>query len=237
MQIAAGICTYASSHLLKRCLESMKGLTDLNIVIHGRFRGFPNVMPYSESVSATIKAIEDYSNITFVEEEEPVDEEDGLRTQAHHRNRYLEIARKEGIEWLIVVDDDEYVIRPRTDVQKVRHNLESLRRDIDSQPERNRFFLYNVASVQTEDEELPTRYVWYRPRMMYEPGYFQYLHSAHYHLRDPIGRIYKGHPGHSLIQDLYFRHDQDANDAMRLAEYMDAKRKYMQWQRINESDS
>jgi hypothetical protein len=68
------------------------------------------------------------------------------------------------------------------------------------------------------------------------PGSFRYLDSAHYHMVDPLGRIYKGHSGHKLIQELFIRHDQQENDILRLPEYMIAKRKYELWQRGNETD-
>lgn len=241
MQLATGICTYASPLLLKRCLNSLQGgLTDLIIIIHGRYRGFPFVMPHTESLVATMQIIEEYSNIEFVDtwkdyDNEPADSD--LQTQMQHRNRYLDIARKEGIEWLLVMDDDEYIIRRRSaSSQKIRNNLELLRREIDSKKDQERYFLYNVASVQTEDEYLPSMYTWQRPRMLYQPGHFHYLDSAHYHLVDPLGRIYKGHSGHKLIPELFVRHYQEENDMWRKPEYMIAKKKYELWQRSNETD-
>lgn len=228
MQIAAGICTYASPELLKRCLESLRGLTDLNIIIHGRFKGFPEVMSHRDSLLKTMQVAENYHNVEIIS----VDED---KTQMQHRNRYLEIAGREGMEWLLVIDDDDYVIRQRSEPKQVRNNLEDLRREIDSQPEMERYFLYNVAFVQDENQQIPRPTIWARPRMLYEPGYFSYLESAHYHLRDPIGRIYKGHPGHELIVGLFLRHDQDSNNQMRLPQYMDSKTQYGIWQSNNET--
>lgn len=198
------------------------------------------VMPHTDSLVQTMQIIEEYSNIEFVDtvtkyDKEPEDSE--LKTQMVHRNRYLEIAKKEGIEWLLIMDDDEYVIRQRSaSPQKIRNNLDLLRREIDSKKEEERYFLYNVYNIQEDNENLPSIYTWQRPRMLYQPGYFKYLDSAHYHLVDPLGRIYKGHAGHALIPELYISHNQERNDILRLPEYMTAKRKYELWQRDNESD-
>lgn len=240
MQLGVGICTYASPLLLKRCLKSLEGLADLIIIVHGRYRGFPKVMPHADSFCNTLQVIEDYSNIEFVDMISKYDKEpeDGqLQTQMMHRNRYLDIAKKEGIEWLLIMDDDEYVIRARSaSPQKIRNNLDLLRREIDSKKIEERYFLYNVYNIQEEDERLPSIYTWQRPRMLYQPGQFRYLDSAHYHMVDPLGRIYKGHAGHSLIPELYIKHQQEENDILRLPEYMTAKHQYELWQRSNEQD-
>jgi hypothetical protein len=118
-----------------------------------------------------MQTIEEYSCIEFVDtvsnyDKEPAD--DQLQTQMQHRNRYLDIARKEGIEWLLIMDDDEYVIRQRSaSPQKIKNNLDILRREIDSKKEQERYYLYNVCNIQTEDEYLPSIYTWQRPRMLY----------------------------------------------------------------------
>jgi hypothetical protein len=123
MRIAAGICTYASSALLKRCLESLRGLIDLRIVIYGRYLGFPSIEDNHHIAFDTRLLLLKwgFDKNTILVDISPYDNTDPnldlitLQTQMDHRNKYLEICKEMGIDWLLVIDDDDYVIRSRSD--------------------------------------------------------------------------------------------------------------------------
>ena len=97
-------------------------------------------------------------------------------TEYEKRNKYLEICKSMEIDYLIIVDSDEYFIynegiTPERSWQIFRRNFEQL-------AEKNAF-RHNVFSIRSWDVASNSEAV--RARCWYNPGDMRYIHNSHYH--------------------------------------------------------
>lgn len=100
MRIAAGIVSFDDERGLRRCMNSIHEYVDLMIVIDGRFRYFEDDHDISSDNSREVvksfsnSAYYCYPNLTEIEK----------------RNKYLEFAGDKSIDFLLVIDSDEFVV-------------------------------------------------------------------------------------------------------------------------------
>jgi hypothetical protein len=98
--IAAGIVFFDDEKGLQRCLNSIYPFVDLVIAIDGKFKHFED--DHDLSIDNSRKVVESFSNAEYYCYPD--------LTEIDKRNKYLEIAGGKEIDFLLVIDSDEYAV-------------------------------------------------------------------------------------------------------------------------------
>jgi hypothetical protein len=98
--IAAGIVFFDDEKGLQRCLSSIHACVDLIIAIDGRFKHFED--DHDLSIDNSRKVVESFPNATYHCYPN--------LTEIDKRNKYLEIAGSKNVDFLLVIDSDEYAV-------------------------------------------------------------------------------------------------------------------------------
>lgn len=216
--LAAGIITYANARGLDRTLKSLQGITDINIVVHAKFASFGYYDDYS--LIETKHVCSKYPNTRLII---IMPEEESTYDQIYCRNMYMKNAKD--CDFLLVIDDDEYVELDKKEELSFRDKLEAI-------DDSKKLSQYRIFSVDYFDPILGVDV--HRGRIFYKPSTVRY-HGKHYWyiLTDQNNRFINGESdspipyvvrGIRLVQD----------DKLRSKEYEDAYAKYEQWQKWNE---
>lgn len=112
--IAAGIVFFDDEEGLQRCLNSVHTYIDLIIAIDGRFKYFED--DHDLSIDNSRKVIESFPNASYYCYPN--------LTEIDKRNKYLEIAGGKNIDFLLVIDSDEYAV---IDMNKFSENLAKIK--------------------------------------------------------------------------------------------------------------
>lgn len=112
--IAAGIVFFDDENGLRRCLTSIQTCVDYIITIDGKFKYFDD--DHDLSVDNSRKVIESFPNATYYCYPN--------LTEIDKRNKYLEIAGIKEIDFLLVIDSDEYAV---IDMNKFSKNLAKIK--------------------------------------------------------------------------------------------------------------
>jgi len=171
-RIAAGIISFDDERGLQRCMDSIHEYVDLMIVIDGKFRYFEDDHEISSDNSRDV--VESFSNSVFCSYPN--------LTEIEKRNKYLEFAGDKNMDFLLVIDSDEFAVVNEMDFQlnldKLRNSkINSGRRDGDN-PD-----VYGVKIFEKHFEKpnfIRERYI---ERMFYKPGKLRYQ-SIHCNLVD-----------------------------------------------------
>src|SRR5262245_24563763 len=171
-RIAAGIISFDDERGLQRCMDSIHEYVDLIIVIDGKFRYFEDDHEISSDNSRDV--VESFSNSVYCSYPN--------LTEIEKRNKYLEFAGDKNMDFLLVIDSDEFAVVNEMDFQlnldKLRNSkINSGRRDGDN-PE-----VYGVKIFEKHFEKpnfIRERYI---ERMFYKPGKLRYQ-SIHCNLVD-----------------------------------------------------
>ena len=110
MTIAAGIVFFDDEKGLQRCLSSLQSFVDLIIAIDGKFKHFKD--DHDLSVDNSRKIVESFPNAIYYCYPN--------LTEIDKRNKYLEIAGTREIDFLLVIDSDEYAV---IDINELSKNL------------------------------------------------------------------------------------------------------------------
>jgi len=113
--IAAGIVFFDDEKGLRRCLNSISNHIDTIIAIDGRFKRFED--GHDISIDNSRKVIESFPNASYYCHPR--------LTEIDKRNKYLEIAGSKNIDFLLVIDSDEYVVIDRIEFFK---NLDKIKK-------------------------------------------------------------------------------------------------------------
>jgi len=100
LTIAAGIVFFDDEKGLQRCLRSIQTYVDLIIAIDGRFKHFED--DHDFSINNSRKVVESFPNATYYCYPN--------LTEIDKRNKYLEITGSKNIDFLLVIDSDEYAV-------------------------------------------------------------------------------------------------------------------------------
>jgi hypothetical protein len=112
--IAAGIVFFDDEKGLQRCLSSIQEYVDLIIAIDGRFEHFAD--DHDLSTDKSKEVIESFFNATYHCYPN--------LSEIEKRNKYLEIAGYRNIDFLLVIDSDEYAV---IDVKELTKNLTKIK--------------------------------------------------------------------------------------------------------------
>lgn len=168
MRIGAGIVFFDDAKGLERCLHSIASNVDLVITIDGKFKEFEG--DYGISIDGSREVVESFPNTRYYCYPNI--------TEIEKRNKYLEIAAKLGIDFLIVIDSDEYAV---IDKEELRRNLFFIKTGKELSESCNEFIpeVYGVKMFDEQYEKQNMIIERYNERLLYKPGYLRYsaIHS------------------------------------------------------------
>ena len=212
MGIAAGIVSFDDERGLRRCMSSIYDCVDLMIIIDGKFRHFDDDHDISRDNSRDV--VESFSNSAYYCYPN--------LTEIEKRNKYLEIADEKNIEFLLVIDSDEYAIISESEflssLDKIR-NLKINRTCLDG----NNTDVYGVKIFEKHFEKPNCVRERYIERILYKPGKLRYQ-SIHCNLVDvanPVRNFTTGKYS-SEIQGITLYN----NDDLRTSHYLERSLQY-----------
>jgi hypothetical protein len=112
--IAAGIVFFDEEKGLQRCLNSIRSYIDVIIAIDGKFKYFED--DHDISMDNSREVVESFPNAAYYCYPN--------LTEIDKRNKYLEIAGSRNIDFLLVIDSDEYAVIDKTKFSK---NLDKIK--------------------------------------------------------------------------------------------------------------
>lgn len=172
MRVGVGIIFFDDAKGLQRCLNSIASHVDLIIAIDGRFKDFEEY--YDISNDGSKEVVESFSNARYYCFPN--------LTEIEKRNKYLEIAHAYGLDFLLVLDSDEFV--------KINHNL--FRNNLETIMFQKEYLDFGLAQspevygIKMYDQqfEKPDNIVErHNERLFYKPGCLRYS-SIHSNLVD-----------------------------------------------------
>ena len=110
-----GIVFFDNEKGLQRCLRSIQSYVDLIIAIDGKFKYFED--DHDFSVDNSRKVVESFPNANYYCYPN--------LTEIDKRNKYLEIAGIKEIDFLLVIDSDEYAV---IDMNEFFNNLVKIKK-------------------------------------------------------------------------------------------------------------
>ena len=117
--IAAGIIFFDDEKGLQRCLNSIQSFVDLIIAIDGKFKHFED--DHDLSIDNSRQVIQSFPNATYHCYPN--------LTEIDKRNKYLEIAGTLGIDFLLVIDSDEYAVIDTNKFSKTLAKIKEFKTD------------------------------------------------------------------------------------------------------------
>ena len=166
---AAGIVFFDDEKGLQRCISSIQAHIDLIIAIDGKFKQFED--DHDLSVDNSRKVVEAFPNAIYYCYPN--------LTEIEKRNEYLKIAGSRDIDFLLVIDSDEYAVIDRKEFSenlfKIKEYKESSHGDgkMEDTPE-----VYGIKIYEKHFEKpdyIRERYI---ERIFYKPAKlsYQFIH-------------------------------------------------------------
>jgi hypothetical protein len=175
--IAAGIVFFDDEKGLQRCLKSIRDYTDLMIVIDGKFKYFED--DHDISIDNSREVVESFPNAAYYCYPN--------LTEIDKRNKYLEIAGTKNMDFLLVIDSDEYVVIDKTkffrNLDKIIEYKTSPYVDDDDKTVQDKPDVYGIKIFEKHLEKpdyIRERYI---ERVFYKPAKLRYQ-SIHCNLVD-----------------------------------------------------
>ncbi|WP_134485322.1 hypothetical protein [Candidatus Nitrosocosmicus franklandus] len=170
MRVGVGIIFFDDAKGLQRCLNSIASHVDLIIAIDGRFKEFEEC--YDVSRDGSKEVVESYSNARYYCFPN--------LTEIEKRNKYLELANSYGLDFLLVLDSDEYV---KIDYPLFRSNLEAIFFKNECLGKSSSPEVYAVKMYDRQFEKPHNVIERHNERLLYKPGCLRYS-SIHSNLVD-----------------------------------------------------
>jgi hypothetical protein len=165
MTVAAGIVFFDDEKGLQRCLRSIQSYVDLIIAIDGKFKYFED--DHDFSIDNSRKIVESLPNANYYCYPN--------LTEIDKRNKYLEIADIKDVDFLLVIDSDEYAAiytkEFSENLSKIKEYKKNSNGDskIEDTPE-----VYGIKIFEKHFEKpnyIRERYI---ERIFYKPGKLRY---------------------------------------------------------------
>lgn len=215
MKIGVGTVFFDDAKGLQRCLNSVTSQVDLIIAIDGRFKDFEEV--YDISNDGSKEVIESFSNAKYFCFPN--------LTEIEKRNKYLEIAHIYGLDFLIVMDSDEYASIDETllriNLEKILFQKEYSKIGQNPTPE-----VYGIKMFDKQYEKQEITIERYNERLLYKPGSLRYseIHSNLIDIHDST-RNFTTAKYTSEIEGIILYND----DNLRTADYIIKSMKYQSY--------
>ena len=220
MKFGVGVSFYNDKVGLRRLFASLSASkVDIILAIDGRYPGFRSPFDLSNDGSRSVCNI--FHNVLLV---------DFPATQIRKRNKYLQLSKQYGLDFLLILDSDEY-IQEGADWALFKHACEeSVRLDE---------YQYRIYDVRYQNEmpwdlgERPR--VWFRPwQIRYDVKHYRWIIRAKCKDRP----VYEGDNGRRLLPGITIKHQRsirpkernkamdDYEDRLMHLEIKQMKRKY-----------
>lgn len=198
MKIAAGIISFDDERGLSRCLNSIHEHVDLMIVIDGKFKYFED--DHDISIDNSKELVESFSNAVYFCYPN--------LTEIDKRNKYLEIAGATNIEFLLVIDSDEFAVIDKAEFSLNLDKVRKSKRYNDDNHEHDKADVYGIKIFEKHFEKpnfIRERYI---ERIFYQPWKLRYqsIHCNLVDIDDPsrnftTGKYYSEIQGITLYND------------------------------------
>lgn len=196
VRFAVGTSYYNDRACIPRFVKSLiadgRLQPDLLITVDGRYRGYPDADEYSIDGSAEVFARLKMDFWWQVQNYKMADFDERTKRQA-----YVNIAAREGMDFLLIMDSDEFVAYPETDWNAFRQELEMIKRY--SCKDHN---VYGIRCVDLHQQG----YAGFRPRLWYRPGEMHYTNTHYYFKRRDSKDTATGYI-HRNVENLTIFHD------------------------------
>jgi hypothetical protein len=173
VRLAAGIVSFDDERGLRRCLKSIHDHVDLMIVIDGKFRYFED--DHDISIDNSREVVESFSNSVYCCWPN--------LTEIDKRNKYLEFAGEMNVEFLLVIDSDEFAVIDKGEFLYNLEKLGNLKMTNGSHDGGGNTDVYGIKIFEKHIEKpnyIRERYI---ERLFYKPGRLRYQ-SIHCNLVD-----------------------------------------------------
>jgi glycosyltransferase involved in cell wall biosynthesis len=186
--LGVGISFYNDAQGLERCLSSLQvPEIETILAIDGRYHGYRSDSDLSNDGSRQV--VNKYPNTLLV---------DFPATQIRKRNKYLELSKRYGLDFLLILDSDEYIL-PGANWPLFKHACEeSVRLD------KGQYRIYDVRYQNEMDWDLGERpRLWYKPwQIRYDVKHYRWIIRAK--CKDRI--VYEGNCGRRLFPAITIKH-------------------------------
>jgi hypothetical protein len=188
VKVGVGITFYEDVQGIERLLSSLRSL-DINkiLAIDGRYPGFHS--PSDLSTDGSRECFRGYHNAVLV---------DYPATQIKKRNKYLELSKVYGLDFLLILDSDEY-IEEGGNWSLFKHACEeSVRLD------EYQYRIYDVRYQNEMEWDLGERpRVWFKPwQIRYDVKHYRWIIRAKCKDRP----VYEGNCGRRLLPGITIKH-------------------------------
>jgi glycosyltransferase involved in cell wall biosynthesis len=188
VRFGAGISFFNDVSGLTRCLDSLGQNIDQIFCVDGRYPGFHS--PDDLSTDGSREVVQEYANSLLV---------DAPRTtQIRKRNKYLQLSKEYGLDFLLILDSDEY-IQEGADWSLFKHACEeSVRLD------EYQYRIYDVRYQNEMEWDLGERpRVWFKPwQIRYDVKHYRWIIRAKCKDRP----VYEGNCGRRLLPGITIKH-------------------------------
>lgn len=198
-KFAVGCVYYNDAKSIERLLESTDLDFDYRFMIDGRFfahRGEPL------STDGSREIVNSFDRVVTLDLPD--------LTEAQKRNGYLWLSKKYDIEWLLILDSDEYV---------------TVFGDWKYDALQKKDLVHNHYIYDIQSRRFPADYVKYdpRPRLWYDPEGFEYT-SCHccYHRKDNKQRLSE----RPIVDNIFIEHDKSLRSEQRVLDWAN----FVAWQ-------
>ena len=171
LKIGIGISFYQDFDSLYRMLQSLQSYPiDTIIAVDGKYAGHPAGPLLSDN--DVLNLLNSFQTRTFIFEL-------GGRSQIEQRQIYFEKSKEYGLDVIIVMDSDEYIIHERTDWRKFVEELEEhIRMNKDTYVQG-----YSIPLIINQKRYKEKDHTINSPRVFYRPWELQYVDN-HWTIRN-----------------------------------------------------
>jgi glycosyltransferase involved in cell wall biosynthesis len=187
VRFGAGISFFNDVSGLRRCLSGL-GILDDILCIDGRYPGFRS--PSDLSTDGSREVVEEFPNTALFDMP--------ASTQIQKRNKYLQLSKEYGLDFLLILDSDEY-IQEGADWALFKHACEeSVKLD------EYQYRIYDVRYQNEMEWDLGERpRVWFKPwQMRYDVKHYRWVIKA----RCKDRPVYEGNNGRRLLPGITIKH-------------------------------
>lgn len=212
LKIGIGLCFYQDLHSLTRCLYSLQPYPlDYLIAVDGRFKEYPTEGEISDQTC--IDLVKSFRHPVKYIAAPGLDE-------MEKRQKYFEECNRYGINVLIVLDSDEYIVPTATNwdlfhldlLDKINNNVSyrqgyhipTIRRKLDKNEE-------NILDVDGDVQNLP--------KLFYRPGCLEYVENQ-YTIRDKKTGLIQIYNGNAVCQHIMIGHDHSLRSNKSIDEHL-----------------
>lgn len=215
-KLGIGVSFYQDKRGIARLIESVAEVDEVSkvIAIDGRYPryGYPNKPP-ELSTDGGREICKSYDNVVLI---------DYPATQIRKRNRYLQEARRHDLDFLCIMDSDEY-FKEQTQWGENSWPTFLYCCNLSVKQDEGFYRIYNIRYEEENGWDLGERpRLWYKPwQVRYDVQHFRWIIKPRKDCHERL--VYEGNAGRRLIQGVTIKHHrsirpQERNETMNVYE-------------------